>query len=92
MPIVQKRKLEGQRGAQSPQDNSINRSDRARTMAANPCPVLCPLPSTAPALSQALPVLCVRWAMDQIGWKTCSLLPLSASLQSQVDPPKVGLV
>lgn len=80
MSIVQKRKLEGQRGAQRPQDHSINRSDRAGTMAANPCPVPCPLPSTAPALSQALPVLCVSWAMDQIGWKTYLLLaPLVCS-------------
>lgn len=42
MPIVQKRKLEGQRGAQCPRDHSINRSDRTGTMAANP--VLCSVP------------------------------------------------
>lgn len=43
-----------QRGGGPPQDHSINRSDRAGTTAADSS-LLCPLPSTASAPSQALP-------------------------------------
>lgn len=94
-PIVQKRKL----GVKEVTDFlriTDFRSDGAGTMAAAPSPVLSPLPSTAPALRQALPGVLRGSSEGASGMESQLFLPfikvapLACLPQSRADSPQVG--